>query len=46
MRDAIFEESVYYRVLQFEKGEIQFTDACYPAVPDSLGVLLSQNSTH
>ena len=27
MRDSILEESVYLRVLQFERGEIQFTDA-------------------
>ena len=27
MRDTIKDECVYLRVLQFERGEIQFTDA-------------------
>jgi len=27
MPDSILDESVYYRALQFERGEIQFTDA-------------------
>ena len=27
MRDSNIEESIYLRVLQFERGEIQFTDA-------------------
>ena len=27
MRDSVLEESIYLRVLQFERSEIQFTDA-------------------
>ena len=36
---AIGDEAVYLRIQQLQKGLLQFTDSCYPATPDSLGVL-------
>jgi hypothetical protein len=33
------EESVLLRIQQLQMGLLQLTDACYPAQPDSLGVL-------
>ena len=45
-REAILRDSTFLRVHELQNGQVQFTDSCYPAAPDSSGVLLSQNSTH
>jgi hypothetical protein len=40
MAEPAGEESIFIRLDLLKKGLIQFTDACCPAEPDSLGVLL------
>jgi hypothetical protein len=44
MAEPVGDESIFLRLDLLKNGLIQFTDACCPAKPDSLGVLQNKTS--